>query len=97
MQAHREAARNGEVLVVQSAGLVYISGEVGRPGAYPVEKDMTVGQALAVAGGFTPNASRGSIRITHKRAEGGMAPPVRADQNALIEPGDLLTVGRRVF
>lgn len=90
-------ARSGEVLVVSSAGLVYVSGEVGRPGAYPVEKDMTVGQALALAGGFTPNASRGSIRITHKRAEGGTAQPVRADQNALIQPGDLLMVGRRVF
>lgn len=90
-------ARSGEVLIVQSAAVVYVTGEVGRPGAYPVEKDMTVGQALALAGGFTPNASRGSIRVTHKRADGGQPQPVRADQSAPVAPGDLITIGRRVF
>ena len=90
-------ARSGEVLVVAAAGVVYVSGEVGRPGAYPIEKDMTVGQALALAGGFTPNASRSNIKVTHKRGDGDKALIARADAGSPIEPGDLVMVGRRVF
>jgi polysaccharide biosynthesis/export protein len=101
--------RSGEVLVVQAAALVYVSGEVGRPGAYPIEKDMTVGQALALAGGYTPSAARGSVRITHKApgaapAEGGDAATegahtqiAKADLSAPVRPGDLIMVGRRLF
>ncbi|WP_353228995.1 SLBB domain-containing protein [Novosphingobium sp.] len=90
-------ARSGEVLVVAAAGVVYLSGEVGRPGAYPIEKDMTVGQALALAGGFTPNASRSNIKVTHKRVDGEKTVVARADPGSSVEPGDLVMVGRRVF
>lgn len=90
-------ARSGEVLVVHAPSLVYVSGEVGRPGSYPLEKDMTVGQALALAGGFTPSASRGNIRVTHKQVPGAGARAARVDLATAIEPGDLIMVGRRVF
>ncbi len=91
---------SGEVLVVQSAALVYVSGEVGRPGAYPIEKDMTVGQALALAGGYTPSAAHGNIRVTHKapaNADSGHTLIAKADLAAPVLPGDLIMVGRRLF
>jgi polysaccharide biosynthesis/export protein len=91
--------QSGEVLVVQSAALVYVSGEVGRPGAYPIEKDMTVGQALALAGGYTPSAAHGNVRVTHKAAAPTQAETViaKADLAAPVRPGDLIMVGRRLF
>lgn len=89
-------ARSGEVLVVQAAAVFYISGEVNHPGAFPIEKDMTVGQALALAGGYTQRAAKGHIRITHKQA-GAAATSERGTPESLLAPGDLVTVGQRVF
>src|ERR1700679_2951470 len=42
---------------------VYISGEVVRPGAFPMLPGMTVMQALTSAGGFTPFAKMKSIYV----------------------------------
>jgi len=41
----------------------YILGEVNTPGGYPVERDFTLVQALAAAGGIKHTASIGSIMI----------------------------------
>jgi polysaccharide export outer membrane protein len=42
---------------------VYVVGEVTHPGAFPLLPDMTVLQALADAGGFTPFANTKKIHI----------------------------------
>ncbi len=41
----------------------YVLGEVQRVGEYPIEKNMTVMQAFAVAGGFTEWASKNEILL----------------------------------
>lgn len=48
---------------VQGSQKFYIVGEVENPGEYPIEKDLTVLQALALAGGFTEWASKKEILV----------------------------------
>jgi len=43
--------------------MVYIAGEVARPGAYPLNTPITVLQLIAQAGGITEFASRKKIRV----------------------------------
>jgi len=60
------------VIVTETAPqLVYIQGEVNKPGAIPlVNGRMSILQALAVAGGFTDFANKKDIRIIRKTATG---------------------------
>lgn len=44
----------------------YITGEVARPGKYPLKERTTVLQAISVAGGFTPFASKNGMALFRK-------------------------------
>ena len=46
--------------------VVYVTGQVNRPSAFTVEPDTTVIQAITMAGGFTPLAAQGKIKIIRK-------------------------------
>jgi len=88
-------ARPGETLVVQSAPTIYVSGEVGKPGGYPMEPNMTVGRAIALGGGVTPRGSSG--RIVLQREGAGGKSLIKVDQGDTLQPNDLIIVKRRVF
>ena len=90
-------ARAGEMLVVQQAPTVYISGEVGRPGSYPLEVGMTVGQAIAVGGGVTPRGSINRVRVTRKQPDGTTRMLDKVTGDTRLEADDLVTVRTRVF
>ena len=52
------------VIVLQTnSPKIYLVGNVLRPGAYPLRYDMTVLQALSLAGGFTTFASPREMKI----------------------------------
>ncbi len=90
------------VIVAQMSSLrVYILGQVTRAGAYPLVPDMTVMQALSIAGGFTPYANlkkiyvmrseNGASRIfpmNYKEVISGRKP----EQNIPLKPGDTIVV-----
>jgi polysaccharide export outer membrane protein len=64
----------GDTIVVPKAGIVYILGDVNRPGGYVMtnnESQMTVLQAVAMAGGLTRAAKQGHARLIRKEAGGG--------------------------
>ena len=52
--------------------MVYIYGEVQRPGAMRLERDMTVMQALATGGGLTQRGTEKGIRVHRKGADGSV-------------------------
>jgi polysaccharide export outer membrane protein len=60
------------VIVVETAPqVVYVTGEVNKPGALPLATGhISVIQAIAMAGGFTDFAHRSDIRILRKGASG---------------------------
>jgi polysaccharide export outer membrane protein len=80
---------------------VYITGEVTRPGTYPLLAPMTVLQIISESGGFTPFARRSKIYIL--RREGGnqkrygfdyskVVHGMSPEQNIMLRPGDTVVV-----
>ncbi|KQT34464.1 SLBB domain-containing protein [Methylophilus sp. Leaf414] len=60
----------GDVIYVPQAPQFYIYGEVQRPGMYKIDKNMTVMQAIAKAGGLTLRGTQRSVKLHRKNAEG---------------------------
>jgi polysaccharide biosynthesis/export protein len=48
---------------------VYISGEVLKPGSYPLKPPITIAQAIALAGGLSPFAAARRIQV-HRNVDG---------------------------
>lgn len=64
----------GDTVVVSRAGIVYILGDVNRPGGYVMsnnESQLTLLQGLALAGGVTRAAKQGHAHLIRKKPEGG--------------------------
>jgi polysaccharide biosynthesis/export protein len=64
----------GDTIVVPRAGIVYILGDVNRPGGYVMsnnESQLTLLQGLALAGGVTRAAKQGHAHLIRKKPEGG--------------------------
>jgi polysaccharide export outer membrane protein len=90
------------VIVAQMSSLrIYILGQVPRGGAYPLVPDMTVMQALSIAGGFTPYANVKKIYVMRKENGADKIYPVnykevingrKAEQNIHLKPGDTIVV-----
>lgn len=70
----------------------YVSGEVKTPGAFPLTSKMTVRTAIARGGGLTDMGSAGRVKLFR----GGKSVP-QVTQETTIEPGDVITVGARMF
>ncbi len=96
------ALKKGEMLRKPSVSVevtayrpIYVLGEVNKPGQYPYQPGMTVVSAAAVAGGFTYRAVEDYASVT--RAGGGESVEGKASRQALIQPGDVITVFERRY
>jgi polysaccharide export outer membrane protein len=72
MASSNVALQPGDTVVVPKAGIVYVLGEVTRPGGYVLNSTggITVLQVVAVAGGPTHVASAGKTRLLRRTANG---------------------------
>lgn len=75
---------------------IAILGEVELPGLYPVDATVTLADALALAGGVTPEGDPGDVRLVRD----GQVTRLDIDRGMLAEPlvlhsGDRILVGRR--
>ena len=73
----------------------FIHGEVANPGQYAYVANMTVENAIAIAGGFSPRADRSKVSVT--RTAGGMTNRAAVGLAYPLRPGDTLRVGERWF
>jgi protein involved in polysaccharide export with SLBB domain len=73
----------------------YILGEVTKPGSYSYVEGLTIREAVAVAGGFTKIAHESNIKVTHPGVAVGNT--VEEGPDDFVEPGDTITVERRLF
>ena len=96
----------GDSVVVPLADVVYVSGEVRKPGAVKYTEDLTVWKAIAQAGGLTALAASGSADILRGTAE--KKEQIRVDLDRImrspdensdvrLQPNDILSVPRRFF
>ncbi|MFM7533822.1 MAG: polysaccharide export protein EpsE [Rubrivivax sp.] len=87
---------NGDTIWVERQPVVYIYGEVQRPGPMRLERGMTLMQALATGGGLTPRGTERGIRVHRKVGDGR----VQAMQLALddrVQDGDVIQVRESLF
>jgi polysaccharide export outer membrane protein len=90
------ALKGGETVHVDRAPVFYIYGEVARSGAYRVEPNMTVMQAIAAGGGITPRGS--DRRLKMRRADaGGKLVESDAKLRDLVKPDDVIYVKEALF
>lgn len=87
--------RDGDIINVPVAQRFYISGYVRNPGNYVLDPGMTVGQAIALAGGLTDRGS--DRRITAKRLVNGKLTPVGMKLDDKVQPNDTIEVPQRYF
>jgi polysaccharide export outer membrane protein len=73
----------------------FILGEVTTAGQYPYINGMLVQNAVAVAGGFAPRASRTSVDLT--RIINGYPVTASVPMTTPVLPGDTITVRERWF
>lgn len=86
----------GDTVYVQRAAVFYIYGEAQRPGAFRIERDMTIMQALAQGGGPTGRGSEKKLRLSRKSPDGKVqqSTPSLTD---LVQPDDVIYVDERLF
>jgi len=73
----------------------FILGEVKSPGSYPYVDGMTVINAVALAGGYTPRANHDGIKIKHGNDPKAVEHDVQ--ENTPVLPGDIIQVAERFF
>lgn len=85
-----------DVIFVERAPRFYIYGEVQRPGAFRLERSMTVLQALSVGGGLTQRGTERGIRIK-RRNEAGKLEIINAKHDDLLQVDDMVYVQESLF
>ncbi len=87
--------QDGDTINVPKAQSAFVSGQVKSPGAYAVEQGMTVLQVLSLAGGVTDRGSTGRIKIL--RMVNGKQKEIKVKLSDVVQPGDTIVVGERIF
>lgn len=85
--------QDGDTVIVEPAPRFYISGFVRNPGFYVLRPNMTVQQAIAVAGGLTERGSDRGIKI--QRSENGQPVERGAKLTDLVLPNDTIRIRQR--
>lgn len=88
--------QNGDVLWVDRAPLVYIYGEVQRPGPMRLERGMTLMQVLAAGGGLTQRGTERGIRV-HRKTGDGKVQVIQAAMDDSVKDGDVVYVKESLF
>lgn len=86
----------GDVIYVERAPRFYIYGEVQRPGAYRLEKNMSVLQALSVGGGLTLRGTERGVRVK-RRDDNGKMLTMRVEHDDLVKVDDVIYVQESLF
>jgi polysaccharide export outer membrane protein len=90
------ALQGGETVYVDRAPVFYIYGEVTRAGAYRVEPNMSVMQAIASGGGITPRGSDRRLKLRRAAADGKWVETDVGLQER-VRPDDVIYVKEALF
>jgi len=94
------AVQGGDVINVPHAGTFFVDGAVRKPGSYPLGRQYTLTQALAIAGGADPELADYDEVTIYRRRSPANAEAITVDLNAvnrgakdpIIEPDDVILV-----
>jgi polysaccharide export outer membrane protein len=85
------ALQDGDTINVPETEKYTMTGYVRSPGVFELDGEVTLLQALAIAGGVTEQGAQN--RITIQRA--GVAKPIKPKLTDLIKPGDIIVIPRK--
>lgn len=88
--------QNGDVLWVDRAPMVYIYGQVQRPGAMRLERGMTLMQSLAAGGGLNLRGTEKGIRV-HRKTPEGKVEIIQPGLDESLKEGDVVYVRESLF
>jgi polysaccharide export outer membrane protein len=68
----------GDTIFVEKTGVIYVVGDVARPGGFPLDHDehLTILQAVALAQGTNSTAAKGGTKLIRTTAQGRQEIPV---------------------
>lgn len=87
---------NGDTVWVDRQPLVYIYGEVQRPGPMRLERGMTLMQSLATGGGLTQRGTEKGIRV-HRKGADGRVQVITPGMDDKMQDGDVVYVRESLF
>jgi polysaccharide export outer membrane protein len=91
----------GDTIYVERTGIVYVIGDVARPGGFPMDHDeqLSILQAVALAQGTNPTAAKGSARLIRTTTQGRQEIPINLkrvltskDTDLALQDNDILFV-----
>jgi polysaccharide export outer membrane protein len=92
----------GDTVLVSRAPVVYVMGDVNRPGAYAIvtnDARLSIMQAIAQAGSASKTSERSRVRLLRTTAQGQTELPVRLDAiekgkqpDIVLQPNDIIYV-----
>ncbi|MCF7984363.1 MAG: SLBB domain-containing protein [Thiohalocapsa sp.] len=87
---------DGDTVFVERADRFYIYGQVNRPGTYSLERNMTIVQALSVAGGLTDKGTERGMKVKRTSDEGKVK-TIPVGLTDRIAPNDVIFVKESLF
>lgn len=88
--------QGGDTIFVPSAPVFYIYGEVQRAGAYRLEPEISVMNAISLGGGLTPRGTDRGLQI-RRRMPDGQTRTLNAKLGDAVEPNDVIYVRESLF
>jgi polysaccharide biosynthesis/export protein len=86
----------GDSIYVHKQPNFYISGAVGRPGIYNIDRGLSVGQAIAKGGSYTLRSRESGVRLLRRDANGNMIERIPT-RDEPIQPDDHIFVRESLF
>ena len=81
----------GDTIFVERTGVIYVIGDVARPGGFPMDHDeqLTILQAVALAQGTNPTAAKGSAKLIRTTSAGRQELPINLKKILTAKATDL--------
>jgi len=89
--------QNRDIILVPKSeeSMFYVLGEVRMPGAYPIEKDLTVIKAISLAKGLGPLGDMNRVEIHRETPSGTKV--IDAKLKDIVQPGDTIYVKQTIW
>jgi polysaccharide biosynthesis/export protein len=94
--SHNMRLENGDVVYVKRAPQFYLYGQVQKAGAYRLQPQMTVMQAISVGGGLTPRGTLRGLQV-QRRTQEGQVRTAGVQLTDAVHADDVILVRERLF
>jgi polysaccharide export outer membrane protein len=88
--------QSGDSIYVPQAPMVYVYGEVQRPGSFKIQRNMTVMQVLSQGGGVTARGTQRGIKLNRRNTKGETV-TLYPELTDLVQDDDVIYVKESLF